>query len=510
MKPFLRRLGGKSRVLPVLLPLVPEFSGRLIAPFVGGGALEMNLLGRLPELRSRAILSDADGELVACYVGVQTDPEGVAAALQRQQWGREGFVQLRDMAAEAVLALSPAEQAARVLSLNVQSFNGLARRNGAGERNEAFAEFNPRRLPALVQRIKQASVALQGVTLAASDFEPVLAGAGDGDFVFADCPYDATFTAYTGRFDDADQARLATALRAFAERGGRFLETNSDTPKIRELFSGYTFQVVPVRYNVSGDGGARKAHQEVAIMSHGLQQLAQERTQSASNAQTVAAKTYSFPTEKQAVAANNPQSAKRLRGAGRLSNEASRERLDFASELLKAGVGRPKSLEAFREKYQASTRTADTYLAAAKQAFAAEAVAASSGPGLVEARKKERELFLEDLRTDIAQAKAAGVWSAVSSLRKLECDTRGLRLVPSPESPAPPAAQTSVVVNNLTLGAGQLSPEIRAHRLALLRRVLDSELSPEADGTDPDSEPAPGQLAITVQGTSLESDRSAG
>jgi len=160
----------------VLLPNVPrEIPAQFIAPFVGGGALEFNLLGRLPELRSRATLADADAELVACYRGVQMDPDGVAAALQRQQWGRESFLGLRDMSAEQVLALSPAEQAARVLALNVQSFNGLARRNGAGERNEAFAEYEPRRLPALVQRIKQASKVLQGIVLLASDFPPVSA-----------------------------------------------------------------------------------------------------------------------------------------------------------------------------------------------------------------------------------------------------------------------------------------------------------------------------------------------
>jgi hypothetical protein len=287
----------------------------------------------------------------------------------------------------------------------------------------------------------------------------------------------------------------------------KLLITNSDAPEVRRLYAGFEFHTLPIRRNIASKGGQRTSVNELAMLNY--------------KPDGVAPKTYSFPADKPQIAANNVQGEKQTRAVGKLADAATQERLELVAELVRSQVPRGQILSLFKERFGGCARTADSYIRRAREESALVSVSAL-GPDAVALRKQERDGFLEELREDIAQAKQAGVWSAVSSLRKLECDTRGLRVVASPESAAPPAASASVTINNVSLSgsSGQQSPEIRQHRLALLKRVIAFEESSQAnlDPANPgqsDHNPADldsraGRLAITSQGESLESDRSAG
>ena len=43
MKPIVKYRGGKSKEIPMIEKHIPEFSGRYIEPFFGGGALYFHL-----------------------------------------------------------------------------------------------------------------------------------------------------------------------------------------------------------------------------------------------------------------------------------------------------------------------------------------------------------------------------------------------------------------------------------------------------------------------------------
>ena len=43
MKPMLKYRGGKSKELPEIKKFIPEFKGRYIEPFFGGGAVYFDL-----------------------------------------------------------------------------------------------------------------------------------------------------------------------------------------------------------------------------------------------------------------------------------------------------------------------------------------------------------------------------------------------------------------------------------------------------------------------------------
>lgn len=47
MKPILKYRGGKSKELSEILPFIPNFTGRYIEPFLGGGAMFFELGKRI-------------------------------------------------------------------------------------------------------------------------------------------------------------------------------------------------------------------------------------------------------------------------------------------------------------------------------------------------------------------------------------------------------------------------------------------------------------------------------
>lgn len=65
MKPLIKYRGGKSKEIPQIIAHIPDFSGRYIEPFFGGGALYFYLQ---PE---RAIINDINTKLMDFYRGVR-------------------------------------------------------------------------------------------------------------------------------------------------------------------------------------------------------------------------------------------------------------------------------------------------------------------------------------------------------------------------------------------------------------------------------------------------------
>ena len=65
MKPMINYRGGKSKEIPQLIQHVPDFGGRYIEPFFGGGAMFFYLEP------ADAIINDINARLMGFYTGVK-------------------------------------------------------------------------------------------------------------------------------------------------------------------------------------------------------------------------------------------------------------------------------------------------------------------------------------------------------------------------------------------------------------------------------------------------------
>ena len=119
-KPIMKWAGGKSQLLKELLPRIPDYSGKYIEPFFGGGAL---YLAFQPE---NAVIADSNPELINLYRQVADSVDKVIEKLKTYENTKEMFYEVRDL---DWTTLPPEEAAARTIYLNKTCFNGLYRVN---------------------------------------------------------------------------------------------------------------------------------------------------------------------------------------------------------------------------------------------------------------------------------------------------------------------------------------------------------------------------------------------
>ncbi|TNL00535.1 adenine methylase, partial [Kosakonia cowanii] len=130
IRSLLKWPGGKSRVMPELLPHLPE-AGCLVEPFVGGASVFLNTDYR------RYILADINPDLIRLYREVKSNPElviDVARPLFATGNSGEKYLQNR-RTFNGTEALSDVTRAALFLYLNRHGYNGMVRYNRRGGYN---------------------------------------------------------------------------------------------------------------------------------------------------------------------------------------------------------------------------------------------------------------------------------------------------------------------------------------------------------------------------------------
>jgi DNA adenine methylase Dam len=247
-QPFLKWAGGKASLLRQLEEFFPHEIDRYLEPFLGGGAVFFHLKHRFPDLR--ALLRDSNKELINCFRVVRDRPEELMQLLDEhakafRTGGDDYFYAVRkqhDLTDDLV-------RAARTIFLNKTCFNGLWRVNARGEFNTPVGS---NKNPNLYSRdnLLAASAALQDAQLEAQDFRKTVDEARRGDFIYFDPPYlpisaYSDFKRYTlEQFREADQVELARVFRELDAKGCRVVLSNSEHPRIRELYAGFPIQVV--------------------------------------------------------------------------------------------------------------------------------------------------------------------------------------------------------------------------------------------------------------------------
>jgi DNA adenine methylase len=276
--PLLKWAGGKRQLRSELTRRLPDRWGTYFEPFIGGGALlvelaNLNLLGR-------AVIGDLNPELVNLYRVVKRDPEGFTRVLSDEKFrnDEESFRQLKaEFNALIGTKKRPVERAALLVYLNKHSYNGLWRVNRKGHYNVPFGKYDRLSLPSH-QSLLKFSRMLEGVTLLHADFELIVRTAKRGDFVYFDPPYHplsktACFTDYTtGGFSFEDQKRLAGVYRRLSDRGVWLMLSNSSTPAIEELYSGFSIHTVPAKRFINCNGRKRSGATEIIVTNYPVQQ----------------------------------------------------------------------------------------------------------------------------------------------------------------------------------------------------------------------------------------------
>src|SRR5881392_1430139 len=160
VRPILKWAGGKRQLLPELRPFYPVGFTRYFEPFLGSGAVFLDLYNSGLLDGRRVYLSDVNADIIGCYRAVRDDVEAVIAALQAHDRsyrvaGGSHFYRVRDerfnpLRQKVHAASDPADAytpdlAAMLIFLNRTGFIGLFRLNARGAFNVPHGRnANPR------------------------------------------------------------------------------------------------------------------------------------------------------------------------------------------------------------------------------------------------------------------------------------------------------------------------------------------------------------------------------
>ena len=265
-KPFLKWAGGKYRLASVIRAALPQ-GRRLIEPFVGSGAVFLNMD------YSSYVLADANQHLIDLfqlikYDGVEFidycqsffdgDVNSELVFYQR----RELFNFTDDIKLKSAL----------FIYLNRHCFNGLCRYNAKGFFNVPFGRYKLPLFPR--QEMLAFYKKSQYASFSASDFVKTMEMAEKGDVIYCDPPYvplsaTASFTSYThGGFGLEEQNQLAVMALKLSLKGIPVIISNHHTPFTLNAYKDAKIEFFDVQRFISSKAESRgKVSELLAIFS---------------------------------------------------------------------------------------------------------------------------------------------------------------------------------------------------------------------------------------------------
>lgn len=216
--PPIKSQGIKTKLVPWIMELVPEISGKWIEPFLGTGVVAFNANFK------EAILNDTNPHIINFYKGIQT--KEITAPLMKQYLEQEG--ELLSVADE-----SGYEHYRKVRSrfnggeyspydfifLSRAGFNGMMRFNNKGSWNIPFCKKPDRFAQAYVTKItNQVSTVSKIIkpepawTFHNKSFADIIPLATENDFIYCDPPYYGRYVDYYNGWTEQDEELLFTLL----------------------------------------------------------------------------------------------------------------------------------------------------------------------------------------------------------------------------------------------------------------------------------------------------------
>lgn len=209
MKPIIKYRGGKSKELQQIIRQIPQYDGRYIEPFFGGGALFFHLE---PD---NAIINDINTKLITFYNEVKCNFNSLRNDLdeieQLYRANRELYLRTKAENTEGKVedkneelyynirgmfnGVLPSEysEAALYYFINKTAYSGMIRYNKRGGFNVPFGRYATLN----TQFVSSAHNELLGRTeIYNCDYNRIFEMAQNNDFMFLDPPYDCVFSDY--------------------------------------------------------------------------------------------------------------------------------------------------------------------------------------------------------------------------------------------------------------------------------------------------------------------------
>jgi DNA adenine methylase len=284
MKPLVKYRGGKSKEIPNLIKHIPQFSGRYIEPFFGGGALFFHLEPK------RAIINDINSKLMTFYLGVKDNFDNIKSELSEIErlytLNRKRFeelksktpdkrvddeneplyYQIRDMFND--LTEKKYSDALLYFFINKTAYSGMIRYNAKGEFNVPYGRYSNLNTSLVT---KAHSKLLSNTEIFNLDYSDIFRMADEDDFMFLDPPYDCVFSDYGNiehkdGFNERNHIELA---RQYRQLKCKALMVIGRTPLTEKLYGDLIVDEYGKSYSVNIRNRFKSEASHILISNYG-------------------------------------------------------------------------------------------------------------------------------------------------------------------------------------------------------------------------------------------------
>ena len=251
--PLVPWVGGKRRLAPHILPLLPAHTC-YVEPFAGAAGL---FFCKPPS--KVEVLNDVNGDLVCLYRVVQHHLDEFMRQFRWSLTSRQMYAWLRETKPDT---LTDIQRAARFFYLQKLAFGGKVDGQTFGTSTTAPMRLNLLRLE---EDLSAAHLRLHQVNIENLDWHACITRYDrEHTLFFCDPPYYAT-EGYGVEFGLEQYDRMAELLRTMK---GKAAVTVNDIPAMRQAFKGLTMKSLAIRYTLGKSGAGRQERGELLVMNY--------------------------------------------------------------------------------------------------------------------------------------------------------------------------------------------------------------------------------------------------
>lgn len=215
--PPIKSQGIKTKLVPAIMNIVPNFSGRWIEPFLGTGVVAFNSGAK------SAVLSDINPHIINFYKKLQS---GEIDSIKIQKFLFDEGQNLKNAGENAGgyykkirSRFNSNFDSLDFLFLSRAGFNGMIRFNKNGEWNIPFCKkperFSKSYITKIVHQAQNCkSVMTKNWIFENKDFREIIQLATENDFIYCDPPYAGRYTDYYSGWNEKDEQDLFELLSA--------------------------------------------------------------------------------------------------------------------------------------------------------------------------------------------------------------------------------------------------------------------------------------------------------
>jgi DNA adenine methylase len=267
MKPVLKWVGGKKKILPLIEDKIKKINIKKDTVFhdVFCGGLSVSILAS--KYFNKVNSNDINSELINVYKSIKENHNGLISYLKKFNSKHSELFYYRTRKEKFY---DKEKSAARTIYLNKTCYNGMYRVNSDDEFNVPIGKYSNPKILDEINLVELNRAFKKKFSFSEFNYEKAIVKAKKGDLVYLDPPYykekKDSFTEYNSeKFSDSDHEKLSETLELLTKSGIYFIFSNSNTEKTRLLFSRYlnNQSVIPVRRLL---GPSKSRHQKTELL----------------------------------------------------------------------------------------------------------------------------------------------------------------------------------------------------------------------------------------------------